>query len=133
VLPSAVAKRSDSGRSGTHVGKASPSLFLVSNWNSVRPFGPCACYLHSRIPSPKAMVVHWVNEFLVKACTRSVVLQRGTSSLVLGQVHREHHLFLLRNIRETYTTECDTTLVKLGNVLMLIIFLALTIELVLGL
>jgi hypothetical protein len=109
------------------VGKASPSLSLASNWNCVRPFGPCACYLHSKIPSSKAMVVHWVNEFLVKACTRSVVLQGGTSSLVFSQVYREYHLFLLRNIRETYTTECDTTLVKLGNVLMLIIFLAFTI------
>jgi hypothetical protein len=59
---------------------------------------------------------------------RSVVLRRGTSSLILGQDYREYHPFLLRNNREMYTTECDTTLVKLGNVLMLIIFLAITIN-----
>jgi hypothetical protein len=52
---------------------------------------------------------------------RSVVLRRGTSFLILGQDYREYHPFLLR-------TECDTTLVKLGNVLMLIIFLAITIN-----
>jgi hypothetical protein len=76
------------------------------------------------------MVVHWVKQFLANACMRSVVLRRGTSSLITGQVHWEYHLFLLRNIREMYTTECDTTLVELGNVLVLIIFLAFIIVLI---